>query len=269
MLGSGRVALASFAGAACAASIAACSLVVDSGGLSGGPAPTTEGGSLESGVTDGRVADGRVVDGALQDAAFSCDGGTVITSFDGFDTTGTGTVTVTVGKLTASASTTAKDEQFSAVLRRDFTSVPRRLSLTYDLTIPESQTVYFEPGCSIYLENSQQQLFRQTFASNHGAFSGYLNLELLDGGDDSRNHQFFGSLGSESTHHIEILLTTAGTNLAADVSVDGVVQSDPLVLPDTPTAFFVRCGLTYGAQNQPGSFTTSIVIQSFALSLCP
>lgn len=264
MLRSGRLLFASWVAAASGASLAACSLAVDTSGLSsGGVAP-----SPESGTADASDSDARTTDGALPDATFTCDGGTRITSFDGFTTMGS--VSLQGGMLTATASSTAKSEKIVAAARRDFPSAPRVLSLSYDLTITESQDVYFEPGCGVYLENSQQTLFRQTFASNHGAFSGYLNIDLLDGGEDSRNHQYLGALGGEATHHIELRLTrTAGTNIAADVSVNGSLQSDSLVLPATPNALFIRCGITYGQQLQPGSFTTNVGIENFSLTLCP
>jgi hypothetical protein len=272
MLRFGRLVFVAGAFATCAASIAACSLAVDTSGLSGGPgAAPPEGGTPESGTTtDGGMTDGGVTDGALPDAGFSCVGGTHITSFDGFATTGAGTIMSQGGMLTARASTTAKDEEFSAAARQDFPSAPRQLLLAYDLTITESDVIYFEPGCSVYFDTPQQTIFRQTFASNSTRFSGYLNLELLDGGDDSRQHDFPPSPSGESTRHIELkLTTTAGTSLATDVSVGGVVQSDALVLPDRPSSLFVRCGIAYGAQTQPGSFTTNVVVRNFSLWLCP
>ena len=165
------------------AAIGACSLFVDTSGLSGNAAETAAetGTAPESGATDGPAIEGAAADAANDSAAFACDGGTTITSFDGFDTSGT--VTIQDSTLTASATSTAKDENIEAVGRRNFPSAPSRVALSYDLVLTRNDIMYFEPGCGVNLADSQGgSIFRQTLAANHEAFSQYLNVDLPDGG---------------------------------------------------------------------------------------
>ncbi len=254
------------------AAFAACSLVVDTAGLSDGnpTSPTGETGTLpETGASDGTVAtDSPSGDGTAPDGGFDCDGGTRITSFASF--TPSGPVTIQGSTITATVPSSAVGQEISAVARGDFQSISRRLLVTYDLVLTRSEIVYFEPGCGIYLQNdAQETILRQTFAANHESFSGYLNIQFLDGGEDSRQAQFGTLPVGESTRHVEALMTMSGKTVTANVNVDGTPQSDVLLLPDVPGRFFVRCGIAYGNQTSPGPATTTVKIQNLAISLCP
>lgn len=249
----------------------ACSLVVDTNGLSGAEAGADGGGDAgttpESGTTDGPATDSPATDGTAPGGGFDCDGGTRLTSFETF--TPNGAVTISGSTITATGSTTAVGQQIAAVARGDFNTVPRRLLVAYDLVLTRSDVVYIEPGCGVYLQNNAQTILRQTFAANHSEFSSYLDVDLPDGGQTSQFTDFAELPSGESTRHVEVLLTTSGTTVTANVTVAGLLRSDPLVLLDTPSAFFVRCGISYGEQQSPGSETTTVTVKNLEISLCP
>ncbi len=256
---------ASWLGAAGA--LSACSLLVDTSGLSvRSDAAAGDGPSVDNPTT----SDGG--DGALPapDAAPICSGGTTFTTFADFDRVGN--VVVTASSVTAVASTSALGAQSGSFVRRDFIPAPPRVHLAYDLTLTRSDVLYVEPGCSVVLLNNADENLRQTFYVDQGVVGQNLDIALSDGGLEHRNTAFWPLPPSgPSTLHVDVDLTTSGVNAKIDVTVDGKTRSDQFAVPEVSIGFFLRCGVLHASRYSSGSATESksVTIANPRLTLCP
>lgn len=264
----------SFILAACwlgaAGTLAACSLLVDTNGLTGSDAGASEAGSADGAALDGGSEAGSTDGGGAADAGPLCQGGTRYTTFDGF--TPTGPVTVNGRTLTATASTSAIKDQSAALVRRDFNPAPPRIHLAYDLTLERSNVLYVEPGCGLYLQNDADTNLRHSLYNDHGDVGQYLNSGLPDGGEAQRSHEFLQLPASGSTtHHVDVDVLIAGTDVTIRVTMDASTQTDELVMPQLTSAFFLRCGVIYANRysSSSGTGSTTVTIDNPELTLCP
>ena len=251
--------------ASIAAGMGACSLFVDTRGLSGAIAPVaTEGGGPSDAKPETSAADA----GADGEApVFDCDGGFETTSFDSFDMPAG--VTVDNKELSAVVTTLTMGQKVSAAGVTTVHLTPSRIHLAYDLVMRPHLTIYRESGCGIDLDVNGGTRFRQTFWANRSAFGQYVNINGLGGNDESRETQFLDLPDGESSQHVDIVLTASGATGVVDVTVGTQNKKESFVLSAVPQQVAVRCGIQFGEQVTGVGGSTTTTVKNLVLSVCP
>jgi len=250
--------------ASAAVATGACSLLVDTSGLTGTAA--TASGVLTDAAAGAPETGGPAADGGAPPLA--CDGGFETTSFDSFDQPGN--VTVDASGLSATATIDAPGPKASAAAQKVVVLTPSRIHLAYDLVVKRHPTIYTEPGCSLYLENGNEDvLFRHTFYMNKNAFGQYVNI--VNAVVDDRPHAFFDLPDEESTHRVDIVLIATGALGSVDVTFGAQKQNhkETYALSTVPRQVRVRCGISFAEQTVAGPGSVTVKIKNLVLAICP
>lgn len=273
-MGLGRVAF----GATSMLVLSACTLLVSTSGLSdpqGTPAP--DGGKTETGAppsdggADGAVVgnDGGGADSAV-DAGSPCPGRFATAGWGSFGPEPGASVVISGDRLTATVTTNAVGASGSAVATYFTESLsPKMLHVAYDLEVRPNPTMYFEPGCSVFLLGPTETLARHIPGVNGTDLIDYVNV-YKTGPDDDRQRVVSTIPNTTSKHHIDVTFTVTGKNAVVDTDIDGSKRRwDGITLDAIPRGFFVNCGIPFSSQTSGGNGSVTVDVSALSLSACP
>lgn len=254
--------------------LSACTLFVSTTGLSDGetPAPpdsaTVETGTPTDAATDAPVPPNEAGTDAGVDATPPCTG--LVTTSGWSEFTRQANVTVAGATLTASVTTSAVGQDKQAVATYEKGFAPKTLHVVYDMDIRPNPTMYFEPGCSIFVYGANgDTLFRHIPGLSGTGLREYVNVYTTAGSDD--RERVLGAVPSgTSSHHVDVTFKITGTSAVVDTIFDGTTgHFDAITLLSLAEGFYVNCGIPYSSQVSGTSGNLTVDVRAFTLSACP
>lgn len=272
-MGLGRVAF-------CATSmllLSACTLLVSTSGLSepDGTTPGDGGGAEAALPRDGGV-DGSVsaTDGGGPDAQVdsgpACPGQFATTGWKSFGPESGANVVIAGDRLTATVTTNAVGASGAAVATYFTNSFsPKTLHVSYDMDVRPNPTMYFEPGCSVFLLGPTETLARHIPGVSGTDLIDYVNV-YKTGPDDDRQRVVATIPNTTSKHHIDVTFTLTAKSVVVDTDIDGSKKRwDGIILDAVPKGFFVNCGVPFSTQTSGATGSVTVDVSALSLTACP